>query len=111
MIYHIMDRDEPVIDIETDDKNKVIAFKKYRPDKPGQIFWGSNITTERFFNFLKSRCYEDCRADLPDILEYHGLESNNPYEWNRITHGVTYEDFIWIRYDNEKIEWKDVRIR
>ena len=103
--------DIPVIDIETNEKNRVIGYKKYIPDGRMQVMWGNNITTERLYNFLKSRCYEDNRADLQEILEYHGLTSNNPYEWCRLTHGVTYEDFTWIRYDDEQLEWKDVRIR
>ena len=110
MIYHIMNKNTPVVDIETDKINKVINCKKYIPDGPGQIFWGE-ITTDRFFKFLKSRCFEDGRPDLKDILDYHGLESNNPYEWNKLTHGVVYEDFIWIKYDDEDITWEDVKIR
>ena len=109
--YHIMTGDTPSIDITMDEKHKIISYKKHIPDKPGQVFWGDNINSVRVYEFLKSRCYEDGRADLKDILSYHGLDGNNPYEWCRLTHGVTYEDFYWIRYDDEDIEWKDVRIR
>lgn len=111
MVYHIMHTDTPVIDIITEGKYKVIGYKKFVPDSPMQPFWGDNITPKRFYDFLKDRCYEDGRADLKDILEAHGMESNDPYEWCKRTHGVTYEDFFWLKIDEEDIEWKDVRIR
>ena len=60
---------------------------------------------------LKDRCYEDSRGNLSEILEYFGLENNNPYKWCEITHGVTWEDFFGIKYDNEDISWEEVRIR
>lgn len=112
MIYHIMNKDMQIIDIETDRLNRVISYHKYISDTPMQIFWGE-VTTKRFYDFLKDRCYEDGRADLEDILRYHGLSSNNPYEWVRLTHGVTYEDFVWIKFDDDpkNIKWKDVNIR
>ncbi len=111
MVYHIMFMDTPVIDIETNEKNIVTHWEKHVPDSPIQPFWGENIDTLRFFHFLKDRCYEDSRADLKDILAAHGMENNNPYEWCMKTHGVTYEDFFWIRYNEEEITWEDVRVR
>lgn len=111
MIYHFMALDEPVIDIEVDEKNRILGYKKHVLDCPKQPFWGDNITTERLYKFLKSRCYEDCRANLKEILDAHGLASNNAYEWNKLTHGVTYEDFFWIKYDDEDLKWEDVSIR
>jgi len=37
------------------------------------------------------------------------MKSNDPWEWNRKTHGVTWEDFFWIKFDGESISWEDVR--
>ncbi len=105
MLYHIMFREQIVADVTTDDNNLVTNITKYVPDSPIQPFWGdfSNATpqamTVRFYNFLKDRCYEDGRLDLPDILQLAGLETNDPYKWVRVSHGVTWEDFFWIRFD------------
>ena len=66
---------------------------------------------KRVYDFLKSRCYEDERADLKEILDQAGLKSNNPWKWARITHGVTYEDFFWIKFDGEILTWEEVKIR
>ena len=90
MIYHIMHKDIPVADVYTNEHH---------------------IFTERFYMFMKDRCYEDGRADLPQILAAAGMTENDPYEWCKRTHGVTYDDFFWIKYDGEEIAWKDVKLR
>lgn len=115
-IYNIMFKDILVAVVKTNEKNIVEKIEKYVEDGPIQPFWGSMnqssaILTSRFFAFLKDRCYEDGRANLKEILDSANLESNNPYEWIKISHGVTYEDFFWIKFENENITWKDVKIR
>lgn len=48
--------------------HRQIFFHKWKPDGLNQPFSGSRLTLERFYRFLKSRCYEDGRADLQEIL-------------------------------------------
>ena len=110
-VYHIMLMNILVADVYVDSNNRVIDIKKYVDDGPNQPFSGKNKSTERFFAFLEDRCYENGRKDLPKILASVGLKSNNPYEWVKITHGVTYEDFFWIKFDGEDINWEDVKVR
>lgn len=62
-------------------------------------------------DFLASRCYENSRADLHEILEAFGLECNDPWRWVQISHGVTYDDFWWIRFPGETLTWEEVKIR
>ena len=117
MVYHFMFRDNPVADVTTDEKNMVISITKFIPDSPKQLFWGdfTNATpqmmTKRLYTILKSRCYEDGRADLEKILKQAGMKTNNPYEWAHVCHCVMYEDDFWVRFDDEKITWDDVKVR
>ena len=111
MVYHIMCRSELVADVILNRDTREIHFEKYAPDGWKQPFSGTNLTWERFYSFLKSRCYEDGRADLKRILAEMDMQDNNPYEWVKKTHGVTWEDYFWIRIDDEKISWEDVRVR
>lgn len=64
-----------------------------------------------FYTFLKSRCYEDDRDNLDEILKQANLSSNNPYEFVKASHGVTWEDYFWIRFKNENITWEEVKVR
>ena len=111
MIYHIMWRDEPVADVDLSDDHKEIRLTKIMPPGLKQPFSGGEFNIRRFYNFLKDRCYEDGRADLQEILAQAGMTENNPYQWVRLTHGVTWDDFFWIKVDDEQISFDDVRMR
>ena len=109
-IYHIMWQDEEVATVLLSQDKKKIHFQRYVYGIK-QPFNGDILTVERFYRFLKDRCYEDGRGDLQEILEMAGLSSNNPYEWVKISHGVTWEDFWWVKFEGEEITWDDVRVR
>lgn len=82
-------------------KSKDLFLKPFKDD----------LSIYDFYIFLKSRCYEDNRDDLDDILKQANLPSNNPYEFIKVSHGVTWEDYFWIRNKNENITWEEVRVR
>lgn len=110
-VYHIMHLDDLVAIVRLSYDKKSISFEKIAKDGPFQPFSGKKLDLERFYRFIKSRCYEDGRADLPEILAAFHLSSNNPYEFIKVTHGVTFEDHFWIKMDYENLKWKDVRVR
>lgn len=111
MNFTIMHQDEPVAEIYVSGDKTETKIRKLIPDGIKQPFSGNTYNILRLYRFLKDRCYEDCRYDLPDILEEANMESNNPWEWIKVSHGVTYEDFFWIRFPGEDLTWKDVRVR
>ena len=111
MEFTVMHLDDPVAIVRiSDDKHKV-EIDKLVPDSHRQPFGGDKLDLERVYNFLKGRCYEDGRGDLREILEQAGLDNNNPWEWVKISHGVTYEDLLWVRFPGETLTWEDVKVR
>ena len=110
-VYHVMHQNRPVADVILSRDRKKIQYFKHVPDGLRQPFSGKKLDVERFYRFLKSRCYEDGRADLDMILKKAGFKDNNPYDWIRLTHGVTYDDFFWIKINDEQITWDEVKIR
>lgn len=111
MVYHIMYMNTEVATVLWDNNKKHIKLIKLVPDSIIQPFSGKNFNIIRFYEFIKSRCYEDNRDDLNIILKKAGMNNNNPYEWIRLTHGVTWEDAFWIKFDDENITWEDVKVR
>lgn len=75
-----------------------------------QVFAMKDPQASDVYLFLKSRCYEDGRGDLEEILKAVGLRSNNPWEWCRITHGLSYGDNYWIRLKGEDLKWEDIKL-
>ncbi len=110
-IYHIMHRDTPVADVYLSSDHKTIRLKKLVPDGIKQPFSGDIFNLERFYRFLKDRCYEDGRADLKEILAQANMSTNNPWEWVIVSHGVTWEDYFWVKINDEQVTWKEVRVR
>ncbi|MDY3909887.1 MAG: hypothetical protein SOZ48_09190 [Eubacterium sp.] len=106
--FDIMFQDIKIAEIRF--KNNNLSIKKCF-DGTWQFFHGDNENIQTIYYFLESRCYENGRADLPNILQQAGIDSNNPWEWCKVSHGVTWEDFYWIRLPGENITWKDVKIR
>ena len=111
MEFTVMHKDEPVAHVKISEDKKQVSIEKLIPDSYKQPFCGDREDIFRVYDFLESRCYENGRADLAEILEMAGMCENNPWEWIKRTHGVVYEDFIWIRFPGENLEWKDVAIR
>ena len=109
--FTVMYENTAVAIVKISNNHKQVKIQKLVPDSIIQPFSGSDCSIYRVYNFLKSRCYEDARVDLKEILSQTHLTNNNPWEWNKITHGVMWEDNFWIMFENENLKWEDVRWR
>lgn len=108
--YEIMYKNQIVANVLlSKDKKYILSFirTKNKLLKP----FKDKLTIYDFYRFLKDRCYEDERDNLNVILKAANLKSNDPYKWIKISHGVTWEDYFWIKEKNENITWKEVRVR
>lgn len=111
IIYEILYKDIVVDEVFLpEDKNNIVVTKMV-DNKMMQPFNMAKISLSDFYAFIKSRCYEDERINLDKILDQAGLKDNNPYEWIKVTHGITWEDFFWIREKGENITWEEVKLR
>ena len=109
--FTVMHENTPVADVKVSDDHRKVSVIKLVADSIIQPFSGADLSLDRVYRFLKSRCYEDGRSDLKEILKQAGMTSNNPWEWNRLTHGVMWDDMWWIRFTDEDLCWEDVRWR
>lgn len=109
--FTVMHENTPVAAVSISDNHKEVTIDKLVPDSIIQPFGGDDLSLHRVYEFLKSRCYEDHRVDLKEILAQASIKANDPWKWNKITHGVMWEDHIWLRFENENLCWEDVRWR
>lgn len=108
--FSVLFKDELVAKIIIDTLKHKTSIKRYVLG-PKQPFMCDRQDIHYIYGFLKSRCFEDSRPDLNKILSAHGLKENDPYKWCRKTHGVSYNDFWWIRFPGENLTWDDVKVR
>ena len=76
-----------------------------------QIFRDGEMDVFRLSNILESRCWQrDCR-NIGNYLNKLDIPYYDPLAIVKKTHGVSYNDFLWFRFNGENLTWKDVAPR
>ena len=107
-IFDVMWKDELITSVYITENRKRIDIIKYSDDIVKQPFWGGKVDIHRIYEFIEYRCFEEARPDKMKLLHAIGLDEYNPWEIVKKTHGRLYEDFLWIRFPEEDLTWKDV---
>lgn len=107
-LFEVMWKDELIASVSITENRKIIEVKKYSDDIAKQPFWGGKIDLNRIYQFIEFRCFEEARPDKKELLKKLGLTEYNPWEIVRKTHGRLFDDFLWLRFPEENITWKDV---
>lgn len=97
--------------VEMDRERMKVVYKRFSDEIPTVPYLFDYPTFEQMYDFLISRCMPKGRECLPEYLEYCGLKEYNPYEIVKVTHGVMWEDFLWLKFPGENIAWEDVKVR
>lgn len=112
LAFTIMWKNEISTDVYLSKDRKHVHIEKYTVVPGRQPFMGGKIDTPRIYEFLKSRCYEDGYVGLTEILRAANLTYNDPWKWCEYSNGVTWDDYLWIKYPkNKNLRWEDVRCR
>lgn len=103
-------KDEPVSDVYVRGNEAFIKrYIKHHPVK--QIFYSDKMDLYKLTEILKSRCWQEDRADIDLILKKLGIEYYDPLEIVKKTHGISYNDFLWFQFAGEFLRWADVAPR
>ena len=92
-------------------KNDRVHVSRYTDHPLRQIFPSEVINRNQLNEILKLRCLEEGRDDIYEKLKALGLSSYDPLKIIKKTHGVSFNDYIWIRFPGEDISMKDVMVR
>lgn len=110
-LVYVMEKETCVAKIIVD--GATVEVVNYTDDLILRPF-GLNVapTYKDFIEFLKDRCVPEQRAGLSEALKEWGLPCYNPYDIVRKTHGVMFEDYIWLKFgDEDKTEYKAIALR
>ena len=105
--FTLMWRDEPIADLMISDGK--ILLERYSANPAKQLFYADQIPVFTLGEILRTRCWDENRSDIQDLLHLIGLEDYNPYAIVSKTHGLMAQDPIWIRFKGEKLTYKEVR--
>ncbi len=109
--FYWMMKDEVYAHIVVECDTRRVICTEYRKQTLEQFFGKRPHTIEYLYKIFESRCIDRNRPDLKDFLDYYGLKEYNAYEFCLKTHGVSTQDFFWIKWADETITWDDVKVR
>lgn len=104
-------KNELTADVVVSADRKSVVYTKYTEEIPKVPYLFDDPTVEQIYDFLVTRCMPQGRTQLPEYLESLELEEYNPWDIVRRTHGVMWEDFLWIKFPDEDITWDEVKVR
>ena len=112
----VFSRDELICIMHIDNANKQITITNFVEPEGMYLYFlpfgkNKNPTWENYKHFLSKRTFSPGRADAKVLLKGLKIDRYDPDAIVRKTHGVMNDDFVWLRYPGEKIEFKDVRVR
>ena len=94
-------------------KKEGITFINHTTD-PITLPFGINTTatSSDLEDFFEERCFPRERANCKDILNSLGLECYEPELICRKTHGLQFDDFLWIQFSDEpQVTWDEIKLR
>lgn len=109
----ILFRDDPQLEVMllswNEAKSKLLT--------PEPLIWvprniyPDRITRNTFEAFLETRLPDKTREDIDIILKKYGLRYFNPLQMCMKSHGRNMTDFLWMRFNDEKVTFDDIKLR
>lgn len=107
--FDIMHKNEVIYKIQMTRQNPIV--ERLTDKKPYKQFYSDNPTTDEVLNWLESRCFPRTRANKDEILKLLGLSEYNVLDIIKCTHGLLWDDFLWVRFPNQDIDYNDIKLR
>lgn len=89
-------------------ENNLVKIKRYDTNPAKQMFCKDTMQLFELGSILETRCWSEDRADLEFLLNSIGLHEYNVYEIVQKTHGVTVQDYIWIEFEGDHLNAREV---
>lgn len=113
MHVQVYSKADLVAEMDVDLAAKTVSQYKCYTSDPLHMPFGINVTPTyaAFLDFLESRCPPRDRTNIKHLLDNWGLIEYDPLAITRITHGLMFADYLWIRFDNEEITYDQIKVR
>ena len=71
----------------------------------------NKINANNVMHWLESRCPDRDRADIDYLLRANGIREYHPVWICKKSHGLTMSDNIWLKFDDEAIDYDSIKLR
>ncbi len=105
--FTLMWQDEEMGEVHIGESN--VHIDKYVRHPVKQIFYKDEITRFEFGEIMRSRCWDENRQDIKELLSSIGLMEYNPFQICIKTHGRMVQDMTWFRFEGEDLRYEDFK--
>ena len=91
---------------------QVLSYKSFTDDILSLPFGTcTKPNHDMLMEYLESRCVPLGRAHAQGILGQWGMTSFDIWEILQKTHGLMFQDHIWLKFDGEEVAYNDIKFR
>lgn len=109
--FEILDEDDIIARVYVNFDTREVDVEQYDDFILRRPFWKEPVTVEDVINFFKRRCFPRTRHNCEQLLRDLGLSYYDPIAIVQKTHGLMFDDYIWVRFKGENISYDDIKIR
>lgn len=111
--FEVLEHDQVIAKVKLDYKNQTVDVWQDKGVSPVFLPFPnkSKVTVGDVLDYFESRCFPRTRHHADKILQSLGLRDYVASEIVQQTHGVLYDDYVWIRFSNEELTCADVHPR
>ena len=111
--FQYLEKDTVTAEVEVDEKAKTVRYSPYTTNVYALPFGvNQSPTIADVSRFFASRCFPKERRNCRQLLQDLGLAEYKPWDIVRKTHGRQLEDYCWIRFEGEDLEYeRDIKLR
>ena len=94
-------------------RNGAVMFENHS-NFPLELPFGvmTSATEDDLEDFYRERCFPEERSNCKDLLRQLGLDYYEPEQICRKTHGLQFDDFLWLQFSDEpQVSWEEIKLR
>lgn len=107
--FEVMWKDRVAAEVEVKDNRAYI--KKYDSNPIHCLFPYEETDAYHIAEILEGRCWPRDRGNIDDLLRACGLDSYDVMGIIKATHGRMYNDYTWIRFEDENYTYEQMKLR
>lgn len=107
--FYIMNKNEPLyfvkmhgLSVELVSHNKNPFYKQFPTDNPSAM---------DVLDWFDGRCFPKERPNVDEYLGRLGLTEYDSVDIVKATHGLMWDDYIWVKWEGEDLNYEDIKIR
>lgn len=111
--FYYMDKNEIMTVVEYDYGKDIVKIKNFTNDILSRAFGiEENPTIKDLEKLFERRCFPRERRDANELLKGLGVPFYNPYMIVLKTHGRMWDDYFWIKFEGEDLDYeRDIKLR